>query len=426
MSGQTEIMWEENASIERLKIQDKENEWKEYSLGNLVDFSSGGTPSKANNEFWDGGIPWISAKTMTWHKVSISDLNITEEALKNGSRIALAGDILLLVRGSGLFRDIPICLVEKPVAFNQDIKAIRAKDKRNQEFIYYWLHSSKKELYDILEETGIGAGKFDTELLKKLPVLLPTNSNEIQAIVDTAKAIFDKIDLLHRQNDTLEILAKTLFRQWFVEEAKEEWETTILNQHTEVSRGLSYKGSGLAEQGLGVPMHNLNSIFEGGGYKYAGIKFYNGDYKPRHLVFPGDIIVSNTEQGHEFKLIGFPAVVTDAFGELGLFSQHLYKIAPLESSSISREFLYYLLQSSVIREQIISATNGSTVNMLAIDGLQRPEFKIPPKELIEKFTLVISEYWRKKNVNLTQIRTLSVLRDTLLPKLMSGEVRVAY
>ena len=77
-----------------------------------------------------------------------------------------------------------------------------------------------------------------------------------------------------------------------------------------------------------------------------------------------------------------------------------------------------------VREQITAATNGSTVNMLAIDGLQRPEFKLPPKEKVVEFTTIVSNYWKKKNINQTQIRTLTTLRDTLLPKLMSGEVRV--
>jgi len=82
-------------------------------------------------------------------------------------------------------------------------------------------------------------------------------------------------------------------------------------QHTEVFRGLSYKGSGLTENGFGIPMHNLNSVYEGGGYKIEGIKFYSREYKERHLVYPGDIIVTNTEQGHEFKLIGFQAIIPD-------------------------------------------------------------------------------------------------------------------
>ena len=77
-----------------------------------------------------------------------------------------------------------------------------------------------------------------------------------------------------------------------------------------------------------------------------------------------------------------------------------------------------------IREQIISATNGSTVNMLAIDGLQRPKFKLPPKEKVVEFSRLVKSWWKKKDVNHLQLRTLEKLRDTLLPKLMNGDVRI--
>jgi len=128
-------------------------------------------------------------------------------------------------------------------------------------------------------------------------------------------------------------------------------------------RGLSYKGAGLAEEGEGVPMHNLNSVYEGGGYKYEGIKYYKGEFKERHKVFPGDIIVTNTEQGHELLLIGYPAVVPKFFGEEGIFSQHIYRLK-INDARITRQFLYYLLMSHDVHEQITGATNGSTVNML--------------------------------------------------------------
>jgi type I restriction enzyme S subunit len=171
-------------------------------------------------------------------------------------------------------------------------------------------------------------------------------------------------------------------------------------------------------------MHNLNSVYEGGGYKEAGIKFYSGDYKERHLVKSGDLIVANTEQGHEFRLIGYPAIIPKSFGDIGLFSQHLYRLAPKAKSYVTTEYLYYLLMTPFVREQVTAATNGSTVNMLAIDGLQRPEFKLPPEEKIKEFTLQIRLWWKRKECNQSQIRTLEKLRDTLLPKLMNGEVRV--
>ncbi len=275
-----------------------------------------------------------------------------------------------------------------------------------------------------LNKSGTSQPYITLGTLRELPILVPSNYAEQKAIASVLSSLDDKIDLLHRQNKTLEAMAETLFREWFVEEAQEDWEETTLDVHTEACRGLSYKGSGLTEKGLGLPMHNLNSVYEGGGYKHEGIKFYDGEYKERHLVSPGEIIIANTEQGHEFKLIGFPAIIPASFGDTGLFSQHIYRLTLKEQTFLSSEFLYYLLMTSSVREQIISATNGSTVNMLAIDGLARPKFKLPPERKVIEFKSIIGKCWEKISLNNNQIHTLEKLRDTLLPKLMSGEVRV--
>jgi len=260
-------------------------------------------------------------------------------------------------------------------------------------------------------------------MIEDLDFIIPPLPEQ-RAIASILSSLDDKIDLLHRQNKTLEALAETLFRQWFVEEAEEGWGTTTLAEHTEVFRGLSYKGIGLSDESTGIPMHNLNSIYEGGGYKYEGIKYYKGDFREKHIVKPGDIIIANTEQGHEFRLIGFPAVVPNYFSKGGIFSQHIYKLSILKNSYLTSQFIYYLIKTPKVREQIRGATNGSTVNMLAIDGLQRPEFNLPPIEKVQVFSEIVGFYWKKKEDNQLQIRTLTRLRDTLLPKLMSGEVRV--
>lgn len=84
------------------------SEWTYRPLGELVSFASGGTPSKKRDDYWGGTIPWISAKTLKTENIDTSDLFITEEGLKAGSKIAPKGSILLLTRGSGLFNGIPI------------------------------------------------------------------------------------------------------------------------------------------------------------------------------------------------------------------------------------------------------------------------------------------------------------------------------
>lgn len=374
----------------------------------------------------DSGIPLIATNCIVnnylypiYEKVRY----ITKETYKTWFRDhPKPGDMIFVLKGT----PGRVAWVPDPVDFciAQDMVAIRADERKifpKYLFAVLRLDTIQQEI----EGLHVGSliphfkkGDFD-EL--KIPIVEP----KLQEFI--GNQYFDlslKIDLLHRQNKTLEALAETLFRQWFVEEAEEGWEITTFSEHTEVFRGLSYKGSGLSDGSTGIPMHNLNSVYEGGGYKSEGIKYYNGEFKDRHIVKPGEIIVTNTEQGHEFRLIGFPAVVPNYFGDFGIFSQHIYKLSVIERTYLTSQFLYYLIMTPKVREQIIGATNGSTVNMLAIDGLQRTQFSLPPKDKVMEFSKLIKLYWKKKGDNQIQIRTLTRLRDTLLPKLMSGEVRV--
>ncbi|MBF0234401.1 MAG: restriction endonuclease subunit S [Desulfamplus sp.] len=399
------------------------SEWKECKLGDVcLNVLTGGTPSTQVSRYFENGtVPWLKTKEVNFCRIAKTENFITEEGVANSSaKMIPPNSVIIAMYGDTAGR---VAINRIPLATNQACCNLVISDKMADcNFIFYLLWNAYFDL--VAMKTGSAQPNLNTSLIKSLDILLPPLPEQ-QAIASVLSSLDDKIDLLHRQNKTLETMAETLFRQWFVEEAEEGWEETTLVQHTEAFRGLSYKGSGLTENGLGIPMHNLNSVYEGGGYKLEGIKFYNDEYKERHRIYPGDVIVTNTEQGHDFKLIGFPAIVPDSFGNVGLFSQHIYRLVPTNQTYLSREFIYYLLMFPSVREQIISATNGSTVNMLAIDGLQRPTFKIPPKGKVIEFTKIIVGHWEKMNVNKKQIRTLETLRDTLLPKLMSGEVRVS-
>jgi type I restriction enzyme S subunit len=205
-------------------------------------------------------------------------------------------------------------------------------------------------------------------------------------------------------------------------EVPKEWGVETLGDYIEAVKGLSYKGEGLCDNG--IPMHNLNSVLEGGGYKYSGIKFYNGEYQDRHIIKPGDIIVTNTEQGFDFLLIGFPAIVPKFFGDLGIFSHHIFRVRPCPDSSLTNHFIYYLLMTPTVREQVIGCTNGTTVNMMYIDGLITPQFILPSEKIIQAFEKIVSPMFEIMENNEQQSRTLAQIRDALLPKLMSGDIQV--
>lgn len=304
--------------------------------------------------------------------------------------------------------------------------------------------------------TGAAQPKINMGNLKRVTVPWPTPDirTGISAI---GRAIDDRIDLLRQANATLEAIAQALFKSWFVDfdpvRAKAEgrepegmdaataalfpsefeeselgmiprgWTTACLQEHVDTERGLSYKGAGLADPESGLPMHNLNSVLEGGGYKYAGIKFYKGDFKERHIAQAGDIIVANTEQGHHHRLIGFPAIVPRSF-QRGLFSHHLYRVRIRDDSPITRHWIYRALMTPRVRDQIVGCANGSTVNMLKPAGLQIPCFVLPPGPLCEKFEGLAVSLHDQIETNVALADSLAAIRNTLLPHLISGKLRL--
>jgi len=189
-------------------------------------------------------------------------------------------------------------------------------------------------------------------------------------------------------------------------------------------KGLSYKGSGLVDEGNGIPLHNLNSVLEVGGYKNTGLKYYNGDFKDRHTVRPGDLIVANAEQGFDHLLIGYSAIAPSWTGDYGLFSHHIYRIEIKKSSPLSIYWLHHSLCGSKIGETIRVFSNGTTVNMLPADAFELPENVVPSAQAVGLFDDIIIPMAEKHAQSVLENRTLAAMRDLLLPKLMSGEIRL--
>ncbi|EOP1870065.1 restriction endonuclease subunit S [Escherichia coli] len=404
------------------------SEWRKLPLKEItVKIGSGSTPTGGSGAYKETGVSLIRSQNVLDFSFTNNGLAFIDEEQAHALRnvIVEPQDVLLNITGDSVARCCSAPREWLPARVNQHVAIIRANPKHlDSLFLKYSLISIKDELLS-LSEIGGTRNALTKSMLENLKLFVPSVIEQ-KAIASVLSSLDDKIDLLHRQNKTLESMAETLFRQWFIEETHADWEITTLDCHITVAKGLSYKGAGLTTSDNGIPLFSLNSVLEGGGYKSAGIKYYNGDFKERHIIKPGDIIVANTEQGHEYRLIGYPAIIPKTESGLSIYTHHLFKISINDDSYLTNAFLYYLLCSKDMHEQVVAATNGSTVNQLSADGLQRPEFKLPPECMVKEFTTQIDFFWKKISINNSQIKNIESLRDTLLPKLMSGEVRVQY
>lgn len=189
---------------------------------NLKDFTtwgSGGTPSKDEPKNWNGCIPWISASSMRGDFYSTSELCLSEEGLKNGSKLAPEGTILLLVRGSMLFNKIPVGIAVKDVAFNQDVKSITVNSQSFSSYVFQWLKAKQHKLLNMVVGTGIGAGKLETQDLKNLKVALPALSEQ-RKIASFLSAVDKKIEQLSRKKELLEQYKKGVMQKIFSQEIR--------------------------------------------------------------------------------------------------------------------------------------------------------------------------------------------------------------
>ena len=393
------------------------SKWTYRPLGELVSFASGGTPSKKRDDYWDGTIPWISAKTLKTENIDTSDLFITEEGLKAGSKIAPKGSILLLTRGSGLFNGIPIARVEKDVAFNQDIKCLDSYGEVENEFIFYWLLSQKDYLMAKVGVTGIGAGKFDLDFLQKLMIPIPSE-RERKSIVGFASSISEKIRCNAKVNDNLQQQAQALFKSWFLN--YEPWDGTAPNSW------LHGKLGDYANIKRGGSPRPIQEYLSDSGLRWLKISDVTGLQTPfiidikdhiieeglKKTVFlkAGSLVLSNSATPGIPKILDVDSCIHDGW---------LY----FPESRFSNEYLY--LYFKYIRQQLVNLSNGSVFNNLKTDILKGYPTILPDEETLQRFDGIIKPMFLQMQNLTRESHDLMDLRDTILPRLMSGELDVS-
>lgn len=147
-------------------------DWTYVELSDVALMQSGGTPSKANPEFWGEELPWISARDMHEMRLHDTHLKLTAEGAKK-ARVMPAGTVFVLTRGMTLLRDLPVIISSVPAAFNQDVKSLRAGPELLPDFLAYSLIARKHELLQTVTLAGHGTGRLDSARLSSFPVPVP-------------------------------------------------------------------------------------------------------------------------------------------------------------------------------------------------------------------------------------------------------------
>lgn len=389
------------------------SEWVVKNLDEVVEYFidyRGKTPDKK-----DSGIPLITAKI-----IKDGRLNTATEF------ISVEDYPLWMTRGYPEVNDVvltteaplgEVALIKnKNIALAQRIITLRGyKNILDNKFLKYWLQSEQGQ-YE-LESRASGTTVFGikSSVLKKIPISLPPYNEQV-AISSVLYSIDEKIDLLHRQNKTLESMAETLFRQWFDVDSNDEWqEKNVLDIFTLV-------GGGTPKTSVAEYWTDEIPWISGGDISAAHQGYLYSTEKSISLA---------GLQNSSAKLLPKNSTVISARGTVGKyallardmpFSQSNYGIV---SKIGNYPFFIYLLVGFIV-DDLLTAAYGSVFDTITTRTFESVNLKFPSLNSIEKFNEEISPIFSKKETNTQQIKTLETLRDTLLPKLMSGEVRVQY
>ena len=281
-------------------------------------------------------------------------------------------------------------------------------------FLYWHFNSNAQRDY----LTTIAAGSVQPDLnhkvFKDYDVLLPPLTEQ-KAIASVLSSLDDKIDLLHRQNQTLEAMAETLFRQWFIEEAKEDWEEVHVKDFVTLNKASVSKDYPYNE----IAYLDTGSLTKGLISELQAYQLQEAPSRAKRLVRHNDILISTVRPNQcHYGIVSQPKdnlVVSTGF-------------CTITCESISPYFVYLLLTNTEMTEYLHSIAEGSTSTYPSLkpEDIGSVTFQMPPKGLLQQFHKLAESYWQKIHSNHKQIQTLENLRDTLLPKLMSGEVRVQY
>lgn len=290
---------------------------------------------------------------------------------------------------------------------------LTAKESIEPYFLYSFLTQEDiTEYLDVVAEGSTSAyPAFTPDVIEKLPILLPSLPEQ-RAIAGVLSSLDDKIDLLHRQNKTLEGMAEALWRKMFVDNAESEWKFGKLGDFIKTTSG-------------GTPSRNRQDYYQNGIYKWVKSKELQGTF----IIDTEETITEEALNSSSAKLLPKDSLLLAMYGatvgEHGILTeeatcnQAICALIPNENYPYT--FIHMFLKTN--KEEIINNAVGSAQQNISQIVIQNLEF-FQPNNLIIQFHEKVEGYFEKIKSNIIQSHTLARLRDTLLPELMRGNIKV--
>jgi type I restriction enzyme S subunit len=366
-------------------------EWRDCKFGEIATFSYGKMPNKKN--IVDCGYPIFSGYKIVGYYNSY----MYEDP-----------QLIIVARGVGGTGDVKIS-PPKSYITNLSIIAELHPDKANKKFLYYYFKiNNLREL-----DSGSAQSQITINDLNNYCITLPPLPEQ-KAIAEVLSSLDDKIDLLTRQNKTLEDLAQAYFRKWFIEDASDEWEVGKLGDFVEVidNRGKTPPYQDIPTEYPIIEVKSISGDNRFIDYQKCEKFVLESTYKTwfRGYIKPLDVLVST---------VGSVGEIAQVLLEHGVIAQN---VIGLRSKGTSPYHLFEYMK--YMKNEIKELDIGSVQPSIKVPHLLSLQYVKPDRDSLRKFDDFSKELVNKMISNFMQIQTLQKLRDTLLPKLISGEIRV--
>ena len=393
-------------------------EWKEVTLGEIGTIVGGATPSTKNTSFYDGNIPWLTPKDLSVNGnkyIFRGERNITEAGFKSCS-------CKMLPKGSVLFSSrAPIgyvAIAANDMCTNQGFKSVIPNEETDSEFLYYLLKYNKDNIAS--QGSGTTFAEVSGKTMKDIEVVVPKEKEDQRRIASILSSLDRKIELNNKINADLEEMAQAIFKNWFVDfepfkDGKfvdselgmipEGWKVGTLEDIAEITMGQSPAGNSLNENGEGMIFYQGSSDF---GFRFPSIRVFTTE--PKRLAVANSVLFS----------------VRAPVGDINVAKEECCigrGVASIKSKYGHDSYLFYAMKSL---HKLFDSFDGEgtvfgSINKKTLSAIQ---ILLPSDGIVEQFNNVASSFDDRIRSLSDENSRLSLLRDTLLPRLMSGELEV--
>lgn len=400
-------------------------EWKEVRLGDVCTrVCSGGTPKSTNLSYYGGEIPWLNTKEIDFNRIYSTEKTITDSGLNNSSaKWIVPNTVTVAMYGATAGKS---CIVKVPMTTNQACCNLTINDEvADYEFVYY----SLKNDYTTLASLANGGAQqnLNAQIIKDYVLKMPSLADQ-RRITSILSSLDRKIELNNKINADLEEMAQAIFKNWFVD-----FEPFKDGKFVDSELGMipeGWKVGCLGDMGAvvcGKTPSKSNSNYYGGDIPFIKIPDMHGN------VFVENSEDRLTEEGSLSqikKLIPPYSLMVSCIATVGLVSintkpshtnQQINTVIPHNKSA-----LFYLYQHIKNNEEFLKnmGRGGTTTLNVNTKSFSNIRLLIPSEIALEQFHGIVEGLFKKIEQNLHESRTLSLLRDTLLPRLMSGELEI--